>query len=211
VRVGIIGAGNIDTGIGGLLARRGHAIMLSFSRDQFKLEQAAAGFGPGARAGTPAEAAGFAEVVVLATPWTVTPQALAEAGPLAGKIVWDTTNPLKPDMSGLSIGTTTSGGEEVARLAPGARVVKAIPPFAEVLHSPSRLLGGAKAAMFVCGDDAEARRVVTDLAGDIDADPVDAGPLSMARYVEPFGMLLVQLAYVQGMGARIGAGLLRDR
>ena len=64
--------------------------------------------------------------------------------------------------------------------------------------------------MFVCGDDAKARRAVLPLIADIDADVVDAGPLSLARYTEPLGMLLVQLAYAQGMGARIGSVLIRE-
>lgn len=120
---------------------------------------------------------------------------------LAGKVVWDTTNPLKPDMSGLVIGTTTSAGEEVARAAPGARVVKAVPPFAEVLHSSSTEIGGGRPGVFVCGDDAEARRQVLGLVAEIGADGVDA---------EPLGMSLVQLAYAQGFGARIGSVLIRD-
>lgn len=122
----------------------------------------------------------------------------------------DTTNPLKADMSGLEIGTTTSAGEQVAQAAPGARVVKAVPPFAEVLHSHSTQIGGSHPGVFVCGDDAEARRLVLGLVAEIGADGVDAGPLQLARYTEPLGMLLVQLAYGQGMGARIGAALLRD-
>lgn len=65
--------------------------------------------------------------------------------------------------------------------------------------------------VFVCGDDASARRSILGLVDDIGADGVDAGPLSLPRYVEPLGMLLVQLAYVQGMGARIGSVLVRDR
>jgi predicted dinucleotide-binding enzyme len=113
-------------------------------------------------------------------------------------------------MTGLSIGTTTSAGEEVAKAASGAKVVKAIPPFAEVLHSPSNLIGGRLPGVFVCGDDAAARKVVLRLVADIEADGVDAGPLSLARYTEPLGMLLVQLAYVIGYGARIGSVLIRD-
>ena len=208
MNIGIIGGGNIGTAIGKLLAARGHWVVLSFAKDPAALAEAAAAMG--AQAGTPAEAAAEADVVVLTTPWAATAQAVGETGSLAGKIVWDATNPLAPDMSGLVLGTTTSGGEEVARLAPGARVVEAIPPFAELLHSGRRLLDGRKPGVFVCGDDAEARRVVMGLAGQIDAEPTDAGPLRNARYTEPLGMLLVQLAYTQGMGARIGAALLRE-
>jgi len=129
---------------------------------------------------------------------------------LAGKVAWDTTNPLKADMGGLEVGTTTSAGEEVAKAAPGARVVKAVPPFAEVLHSSTTEIAGGRPGVFVCGGDAEARRMVMGLVAQIGADGVDAGPLSLARYAEPLGMLLVQLAYAQGFGARVGATLLRE-
>ena len=89
-------------------------------------------------------------------------------------------------------------------------MVKAVPPFAEVLQSPSNEIGGRKPGVFVCGDDAGARAAVLARVADIDADGVDAGPLVNARYTEPLGMLLVQLAYVQGMGARIGSVLIRN-
>lgn len=85
-----------------------------------------------------------------------------------------------------------------------------MPPFAEVVHSPTTQIGGGQPGVFVCGDDAQARRLVLGLVAEIGADGVDAGPLQLARYTESLGMLLVQLAYVKGMGARIGAALLRD-
>jgi predicted dinucleotide-binding enzyme len=65
--------------------------------------------------GTPAQAASWGEVVALAVPWAAAPDALAEAGELSGKVLRDCTNTLLPDMSGLTICTTTSGGEEVAK------------------------------------------------------------------------------------------------
>lgn len=211
MKIGIIGAGNVGTGLGKHLAAKGHDIVVSFARTPDKVEAAAQAIGGGARAGSPEDAAHHGEVVIVATPWAVTLDAVrAVASRLAGKVVWDATNALKADLSGLDIGTTTSGGEEVARAAPAAKVVKAVPPFAEILHSASNLIGDHRPGVFVCGDDAEARRTVLRLVGDIDADGVDAGPLSLARYTEPLGMLLVQLAYVQGMGARIGAALLRE-
>jgi len=209
--IGIIGAGNVGTGIGKRLAAKGHQVLVSFARSQDKLDAAAQVIGGGARTGSPEEAARFGQVIIVATPWGVTLDAVRPlAAALAGKVVWDTTNPLKADMSGLEVGTTTAGGEQVAAAAPGARVVKAVSPFAEVLHSPSTRIGSGRPGVFVCGDDPDARKIVLGLVADIDADGVDAGPLSLARYTEPLGMLLVQLAYVQGFGARIGAALLRD-
>jgi predicted dinucleotide-binding enzyme len=211
MKIGIIGAGNLGTGLGRRLAAKGHDIVISFARDPAKVREAATIIGGGARAGTAQEAGSHGDAVILATPWAVTLEAVrgvAEA--LAGKVVWDATNSLKPDMSGLAIGTTTSGGEEVAKAAPAAKVVKAIPPFAEVLHSSSTHIGGGRPGVFVCGDDAKARQMVLELLNDVDAEGVDAGPLALARYTEPACMLLAQLAYAQGMGARIGLSLLRD-
>src|SRR5262249_54391816 len=159
----------------------------------------------------PAEAVEFGEVVILATPWIATAEALKQVEPVrANRILWDCTNPLKPDLSGLVIGTTNSAGEEVASLAPWARVVKAIPPFAELLCSPNTLINGARPGVIVCGDDADARQTVAGLVTDIGAEPVDAGPLQLARYTEPACMLLVQLAYMQGWGPRIALRMARE-
>jgi hypothetical protein len=212
MKIGIIGAGNVGTGLGKRLAAKGHDIVVSFARTQEKVAQAADVIGGGARPGTAHDAAIHGEVVIIATPWGVTLTAVGEiADALAGKIVWDTTNPLKADMSGLEIGLTTSAGEAIAAAAPGAIVVKAVPPFAELMHSPSLSIDGQRPGVFVCGDDPEARRTILGLVADIEADGVDAGSLSLARYTEPLGMLLVQLAYVQGLGARIGSVLIQDR
>lgn len=199
MKLGIVGAGNLGTGLTRQLVKKGHAVMLSFSKDEAKLKDSARSLG--VKVGTPAEAASFADVVVLTTRWTATAAALKQAGALRGrKVLWDCTNALKPDMSGLLIGTTTSGGEEVAKLAPWAKVVKAIPPFAEMLHSSSPTIDGALTTVFVCGDDREARSVVSSLVDQVGAQRVDAGPLRNAHFVEPAMMLLVQLAYPLGMG-----------
>ncbi|TKC88813.1 hypothetical protein FAZ69_13810 [Trinickia terrae] len=209
MKIGIIGAGNVGTGLAKHLVPQGHSVMLSFSLDMERLRAEAHALG--ASVGSVAEAVRFADIAVLAAPWGAVSDALAQAGNVAQKkILWDCTNALKPDMSGLVIGTHTSGAEEVARLAPWATVVKAIPPFAQTLHSPSTLIGGHRPAVFVCGDDSDARAAVAGLVAEIGAEPVDAGPLALARYTEPAGMLLVQLAYVRGFGTRIGLSLLRD-
>jgi 8-hydroxy-5-deazaflavin:NADPH oxidoreductase len=206
MNIGIIGAGNLGTGLAKQLVRKQHSVMLSFARDLTKLHTAAQSLG--VKASTAEEAVSFGDVVALATPWSVTTEILQQIGAVEGpKILWDCTNALKPDMSGLAIGTTTSGGEEVAKLAQWAKVVKAIPPFAEVLHSANTMVGGGPTGVFVCGDDAEAREIVAALVEDIGGAPIVAGPLQMARYIEPACMLLVQLAYRQGLGARIGLQL----
>jgi predicted dinucleotide-binding enzyme len=209
MKVGIIGAGNVGTGLAKHLAPRGHSVMLSFNRCADQLKKSAAALG--VQDGTVAEAVRFADVVVLATPWTATADALEQVGKTSErKILWDCTNALKPDLTGLTIGTTTSAGEEVAKLAPWARVVKAIPPFAEMLHSTSMLIGGNRTTTFICSDDDEAREVVGRLVDEIGSQPLDAGPLVNARYIEPACMLLIQLAYTRGYGARIGMSVMHE-
>jgi 8-hydroxy-5-deazaflavin:NADPH oxidoreductase len=208
MNIGIIGAGNVGSSLGKIWAENGHQLMFSYSRDTTKLEKIAQSIGSNASVGTPAEAVQFAEVVVLSVPYSVIEDALRAAGSLEGKILFSTVNALKPDMSGMAVGTTTSAAEEIAKLAPGASVVEALPVFAEVLNSPSRRFGDQQATVFYTGDDEEAKQVVADLLREIDVEPIDAGPLKNSRYVEPAMMLLIQLAYTQQLG-QVGFKLLR--
>jgi 8-hydroxy-5-deazaflavin:NADPH oxidoreductase len=137
MKIGIIGGGNMAAGLGKFWAKNGYELMFSFSRSEQKLKDLAASVSDRATIGTPAAAVAFAvafaDVVLLAVPWTAVPEALQSAGSLSGKILLSCVNALKPDMSGMAIGTTTSAAEEIARLAPGARVVEGLPLFAEVL------------------------------------------------------------------------------
>jgi predicted dinucleotide-binding enzyme len=206
MKIGVIGAGNIGAALAKRLGGAGHQLMLSFSHDTTKLEATAHRYG--ARSGTPRQAAAFADVVVLAVQWSVVTTAVAQAGPLDDKVLWDCTNALTPDYSGLAIGTTTSGAETVARLARGARVVKAIPPGAELLLSDDPTIDGKPAASFVCSDDAAAKALVMPLVAALPAQAVDFGPLANARFAEPAGMVIVRLAFGLNRGYRIGLALL---
>jgi len=205
MKVGIIGAGNLGTALAKRLSLAGHQVMLSYSRDAAKLAATAADLGVGQ--GEPAEVKTWADVVALAVPWGAVTDAVARLGDLTGTVLWDCTNSLKPDLSALEIGTTTSAGEELRRLAPGARVVKGIPTFAELLHSDDPLVGGKPAGLFVAGDDAEAKAIVTGLMADLPGTVVDAGELAASRFIEPAWVLLVHLAYRQGLGPRIALEL----
>jgi 8-hydroxy-5-deazaflavin:NADPH oxidoreductase len=208
MNIGIIGAGNMGSSLGKIWAENGHKLMFSYSRDTTKLEKIAQSIGSNASVGTPAEAVQFAEVVVLSVPYGAIEDALRAAGSLEGKILFTIVNALKPDMSGMAVGTTTSAAEEIAKLALGASVVEGLPVFAEVLNSPSRRFGGQQATVFYTGDDEEAKQVVAGLLREIDVEPIDAGSLKNSRYVEPAMMLLIQLAYAQQLG-QVGFKLLR--
>ena len=207
MKIGVIGGGNVGTALAKRLVPKGHEVMLSFSRDDETLKRTAKELG--ASFGSPAEAAAFGDVVALTVPWGAIEGALAQVGPLAGKVVWDCTNALLPDMSGLALGTTTSGGETVAERLPQAMVVKGIPPFAELLHSDDPTVGGRPVGVFVAGDDAAAKAVVASLLEALPAIVTDAGGLTAARFIEPAMMLLVSLAYKQGMGPRIALDLIK--
>lgn len=200
MNIGIIGAGNMGSGLGKFWAQHGHKLMFSYSRDPEKLKQIAAAIGHNATVGTPTEAVQFADVVLLSVPYGAIEDALNAAGSLEGKILLSCVNALLPDLSGMAVGTTTSAAEEIAKRAAGARVVEALPLFAEVLNSPSQQFGDQTATVFYTGDDQAAKQVVADLLRETNVEAVDAGPLKNSRFVEPAMMLLVQLAYGQNLG-----------
>ncbi len=209
MKIGIIGSGNMGASMGKSWAAQGHEVLFSYSKDQAKLKAVAEAAGPNGRAGTPAEAVAFGEVVLLAVPWAAVPDALRAAGPIRGKTLFSCCNCLKPDFSGLVLGTTTSAAEEIARLAPEAIVVEALPPMAQILAAESHRLGGQQISTFYCGDDSAAKAVVASLLRELDLEPIDAGPLTSARFMEPAGMLNVQLAYGMGMGPFTATRVLR--
>jgi 8-hydroxy-5-deazaflavin:NADPH oxidoreductase len=200
MKIGIIGGGNMGSSLGKYWAKNGHELMFSFSRSEQKLKDLAASVSSPARIGTPAEAVAFADVVLLAVPWAAVPEAVRAAGSLSGKILFSCVNALKPDMSGMAVGTTTSAAEEIAKLAPDARVVEGLPLFADVLQSGDTSFNGTQATVFYCGDDADAKAIVAGLLAETAVEAIDVGALSMARYVEPAMMMLIQLAYTQQMG-----------
>jgi predicted dinucleotide-binding enzyme len=191
MNLGIIGAGSLGTALGERLARAGHAIMFGGGASA---KDAAARHG--AEVGSNSEASEFGDVVILAVPFATIDAALAEAGPLRSRVLWSCVNALKPDLAGLAVGFDNSAAEEVARRAPGARVVAAIPPFASAIVAPSLAYDADLApTVFLCAEDPVAKETVAGLVRDLGAHPRDAGPLTAARYVEPAMMLLVSLAY----------------
>jgi NADPH-dependent F420 reductase len=207
--IGIIGSGNVGGTLGLRWAAKGHKILFASRDPQSEKSQAlVAKCGPDARTGSSAEAASASDVLLLATPWPATEEALRSAGDLSGKIVIDATNPLLPGLEGLSIGCTQSAGEQVAEWAKGARVVKAMNTVGSNIMTDPKF-EQRDVAMFYCGDDSEAKRVVAELIRELGFEALDAGPLTQARLLEPFALLWISLALKYGYGREIGFELLR--
>lgn len=182
MRIGIVGAGRIGGNAARLLARAGHDLVLSFSRDQERLEQLASEIG--AVAGTPREATKFGEVVVFSVPWSLLDEALGQAGPLDGKIVIDTTNQFAH--GGLDdLGGRTAAQVNAARMS-GARYTKAFNTLTSGFQAEAAgRTGPSRVVMFLCGDDEEAKRVVSALIDEAGFTPVDIGGTADAAPMEP--------------------------
>jgi len=183
--------------LGTIFARAGHDVVFSYARSVKKLERLARDTGAEARAGTPREAAEGADVLLLAVHWSRVDDVLGKAGDLSGKIILTCSLPMNADDTALVVGHTSSGAEELARKTPRAHVVSAFGTVpSEVLFS---VFGSRederRPSLVYCGDDEHAKEVVAELIRDVGFDPVDAGPLTIARYIEPFTLLMGQLAY----------------
>ena len=200
MKIGIIGAGNMGSAFATRLAAAGHEITIT-AQDLSHAEQAASAAGGRARAVPQGEIASGAELLIVATPYGAAAEALREAGDVSGKTVIDISNPLKPDFSGLVVGFTSSGAEEIQKAVPGARVVKAFNTvFAPVLGSEP---GATKVQVLYAGDDEAAKQAVRALIESAGFEAVDAGPLSNARYLEPLAMLNIHFGYMAGRGTGI--------
>lgn len=209
MKIAILGAGNVGGALGKGWAAKGHSVYFGVPEPQSeKMQALLKSIGANARAGSVQDAAANAEIVVLATPWSVPQNAILTAANLAGKIVVDCTNPLAPDLSGLVIGHDTSAAEQVAGWAEGTRVVKAFNATGTGNMADWRYAGG-KPIMYIAGDDAAARKTVSQLATELGFDALDAGPLKNARLLEPFAMLWIYLAIKQGLGPNFAFTLLR--
>ena len=209
MKIGIIGSGNVGGTLGSRWAKVGHEVVFGTRNPQgAEMQQLSAKASGKTSAATLADTAQDCDVLLLATPWPATEQIIAGLGDLNGKILIDATNPLLPDLSGLTCGTTISAGELVAGWASGAKVVKAFNTVgANIMADPS--FEGHKPVMFYCGDDAEAKLVVRKLIDELVFEPLDAGPLNQARVLEPFAQLWISLAYAQGLGPDFAFELMR--
>jgi predicted dinucleotide-binding enzyme len=184
--------------LGTIFARAGHTVVFSYARSPKKLAGLARDAGRNARAGTPAEAAREADALLLAVHWSRMDDVLKQAGDLSGKVIVTCSLPMNAGNTELIVAHTSSGAEELAKMVPRTRVVCA---FNTV---PSEVLFGVyeagrradRPSLVYCGDDGGGgKAVAAELIHDAGFDPVDAGPLRVARYTEPFALLVAQLAY----------------
>jgi predicted dinucleotide-binding enzyme len=197
VKVGILGTGDVGRALGAGFVKYGHeALMGAREAGNEKAKAWAATAGPKARAGTFAEAARFGDLVVLATLWSGTENALKLAGgpkAFAGKIVVDVTNPL--DFSHgmpprLALGHSDSGGEQVQRWLPEAKVVKAFNIVGNA-HMVNPDFPGGPPDMMICGNDEGAKRTVTNVCRQFGWPVIDIGNIEGARLLEPLCILWV--------------------
>jgi predicted dinucleotide-binding enzyme len=200
MRIGILGSGLMGAKLGTLFARSGHEVVFSYARSEQKLERLARdarNAGGNARAGTPREAAREADVLLLAVHWNRVDDVLQQAGDLAGRVVVSCTLPMNDDDTALVVAHTSSGAEELARRATGARIVSAFGTVpSEVLVPVYEARGDEpRPSLLYCGDDDDAKATAARLIRDVGFEPLDAGPLRSARYAEPFTLLVARLAY----------------
>jgi 8-hydroxy-5-deazaflavin:NADPH oxidoreductase len=195
MRIGILGSGLMGGKLGTIFARAGHEVTFSYARTGKKLERLARE--AGARAGTPRNAAQDADAILLAVHWLRFDDVLRQAGDLAGKVVLTCSLPMNEQNTELVVGRTSSAAEELAKRIPKARVVSAFNTVpSEVLFGvyESRRKAGRPSLVY-CGDDRGAKETAAGLIRDAGFDPLDAGSLRVARYTEPFALLVAELAY----------------
>jgi hypothetical protein len=205
VRVGIFGTGNVDQALARGLAKTQNEVRFG-SRDPERVK------GPrGAKVEPQRQVADLAETLILAMPFSAIKQTVEALGPGARrrKVVVDPTNAISPSM-GLALGFSTSGAEELAKLAPETQIVEAFNTvFSQNMASSE--VAGEVLTLPVPGDGARAKEAVMRLGREIGFDVIDAGPLTAARYLEPMGVHLISLGYGQKLGTGIGHKLVRER
>jgi 8-hydroxy-5-deazaflavin:NADPH oxidoreductase len=194
MRIAIIGAGNVGGGLGAAFAAAGHEVVFGVRDPGSRKTEAALGGVPGARAASPADAVDGADVIAFALRWDAVPATIASLPSLAGRVVIDAMNRFDADPA-------RSTTQDLADLLPGARLVKAFNTigFENLASARAR---GEPAAMFVAGDDPDAKRIAMDLAAELGFVPEDAGGLANAKSLEH--MVRVWLALAQTHGRGIG-------
>lgn len=205
--IAIIGAGNVGLALASALSKKGEVIFFGVP-DPEKYRTTVAHLGAQIKIGSVHEAVAASTLVILATPYAAAESVAKSVADWQGRILVDATNPIAAGLSGLAVGTNTSGAEEIAKAAKGARVVKAFNVTGAENMADSHYANGS-VFMPVCGDDEAARNQVKALAMLIGFDAVDLGDLKSARYLEPFAMTWIHLAIKLGYGRKFAFGLLK--
>ena len=198
--IAIIGTGNVGGALARGLSRVGHRVVLGV-RNAADPKVAALARETNAEMKTQAEAVAAADVVVLALPWGAAEGAVKALGSLKGKIVIDCMNPLAMQNGKLELdrGFYTSGAEALASWIPDAGIVKTLNQVgAEMMADNGDL--PCRPVMFMAGDDSAAKTTVSALLADLGFEALDAGDLTKARLLEPYGMVWINQALVQGKG-----------
>ena len=200
MKIGILGSGLMGAKLGTLWAACGHEVCFSYARSAGKLERLARK--AGATHGSVAKAVKDADALLLAVHWSRVEDVLTQAGDLDRKLVLNCCVPLNESNTQLVVGTTSSGAEELARMRPGARWVSCFNTTPSESFSPVFARKGQSPApqVFTYGDDTEAKRIAGTLIRDIGFEPLETGGLRNGRFIEPFAMATVELAYVQPGG-----------
>ena len=202
MRIGILGSGLMGGKLGTIWARAGHEVVFSYARSNDKLTKLARDAKGKARSGSPREASEEADALLLAVHWSRLDDVLKQTGDLSGKVIVTCSLPMNADDTGLVIAHTSSGAEELVKKVPKARVVSAFGTVpSEVLFDVFEARRKAtRPSLVYCGDDAKSKKIAVELIRDAGFHPVDAGPLRIARYTEPFTLLVAQLAYEGNRG-----------
>jgi len=196
MKIGILGSGVVGQTLGAGFAALGHEVKMG-SREpgSERVQDWVARTGVLSSAGTFSDAAAFADLAVLATGWSGTDNAIHLADPrnLVGKVVIDATNPLAYAADAppsLALGFNDSGGEQVQRLLPDSKVVKAFNTVGAP-HMVNPDFPGGPPDMFICGNDTEAVAQVKDICERFGWSVIDIGGIEGARLLEPLAILWV--------------------
>jgi len=206
MRIGILGSGLMGGKLGTIFAKAGHEVIFSYSRSQRKLKRLARKADGHAQAGTPREAAVNADALMLAVRWSRIDDVLKQTGDVSGKVIVTCSLPMNADDTKLAVAHTSSGAEALARKVRRANVVSAFSTVpSEVLFDVFGVKRRTRRrpSLLYCGNDQDAKDVAATLIRDVGFEPMDAGPLRIARYLEPFSLAMAQLAYERDEGPEI--------